>query len=174
MKVLVVGHGPSYKNYEFIRNFDGLILCTDVSAADLIENKIIPDYFLMSELHEGIVNYIDTMIPYDWVEEYQIRKKMKVIHQPRLIHTVTSRLGRMKMTMEVFDAGHTNVGLYAIKYADSVIKPDEIHLIGLDYNGLDYDGNDFSELWVKQAREYLRLRKGCKIIDHSGGNFPCL
>jgi len=63
VKVLVVGHGPSYNNYEFIQNFDGKILSADISAVDLINHGIIPDYQLFVESQDGVVDVIDEFFP---------------------------------------------------------------------------------------------------------------
>ena len=54
MKVLIVGNGESYNDYDFIRNFDGKILSVDVSTADLIKHDIIPDYQLWSSLYKKV------------------------------------------------------------------------------------------------------------------------
>ena len=172
MEVLVVGHGPSYRNFEFIREFDGLILSVDFSGKDLVEHGIIPDYILFSEINEGVIDYIDHSLP-------QIYKGLDItfIHKAQLTKPVIKIMDDMGLRHETFfpayngKAADDNVGLYSIAYAHMVLKADEIHLIGLDYKGTDHLGHDHSDAWIRQAKSFVDFCKP-KIIDHSGGNFP--
>ena len=177
MKVLVVGHGPSYKDYEFIKSFDGLILSVDVSTPDLINNDIIPDYELFGEISEGIKMIMDECLPI-WPKK--VRDKMTVVHRDQIITAIPNRIKMYKMKSTIYNASKygdltslNNVGLYAIAFADDIIKPDEIHLIGLDYKGVDNAGNDLSESWIESAKQYLNKKtSSTSIVDHSNGNFP--
>ena len=85
-KVLIVGHGPSYNDYEFIRNFDGLILSVDVSTKDLVDNGIIPDYMLWSEVKEYIEEYGVEFMPESF-NEPEIRNKIKVVYRTKAIYS---------------------------------------------------------------------------------------
>ena len=171
MKVLVVGHGPSYNDYDYIKNFDGLILCVDKSTPDLINHGIIPDYMLWWEINEGVKNIIDLCLP---IYPKKVRDKMVVIYRFNMWDMFVDRIKRYRMKWEIFnDKLPNNVGLYSIVFADKILKADEIHLIGLDYGGTKEYGDDVYTAWIDETRAYLKSRtaKG-KIIDHSNGNFP--
>lgn len=180
-KVLVIGHGPSYRNYEFIRNFDGLRLAADISALDLINHDIIPDYQMWSETSEGVRDFIDEFMPGEFIDmkECQVRKKMTVVYRSKVRPELVNRVGRFKMNSIVFDTdiygnenAINNVGLYSIVFADEILKADEVHLIGLDMKGEDYLQSRFDS-WIDAAKHYYRNKtSNMKIIDHSGGDFP--
>jgi len=179
VKCLVIGHGSSI-DYELIRNFDGIILSTDICAAGVIEHDIIPDYQLYSEIKESVIQFLVNYLP-DTFLDSEIRNKMTVVYRYDAIPALVNRVGRMKLKSEIFDAHYgttddkavNNVGLYSIAYADIILKADEVHLTGMDYRGVDVMGNDLSASWIERAQHYLKNRKHrSKIIDHSGGDFP--
>lgn len=175
-KVLVVGHGSSYRDYDYIRNFDGIILCVDTSTIDLIEHGIVPQYQLFSETHETITKYLTELLPDSLLD---VRDKMVVVHRSQSIPAMYNRVGRLKLKSIIFDAeryGNTNaisnVGLYSIVFADEVLHPDEIHLIGLDFKGSEYSQRVYDD-WMSSTLHYYGAKTSdCKIIDHSGGDFP--
>ena len=176
MKVLVIGHGPSYRDYDYIRNFNGVLLCVDISAKDLIEHDIIPDYQLFSETHETITKNVTEWMPQSFLD---IRHKMTIVHRSQSIPAMYNRVGRLKMKSIIFDAEKygnatsiSNVGLYSIVFADEVLHADEIHLIGLDYCGPEYDQSVYDGMIASTLHYYRNKTSNCKIIDHSGGDFP--
>ena len=176
MKAVVIGHGPSFKNYDYIRNFDGVLLCVDISAKDLIEHNIIPDYQLFSETHETITEYVTEWMPSSFLD---IKNKMIAVHRSQAIPAMYNRVGRLKMKSIIFDVekyGNSNainnVGLYSIVFADEILHADEIHLIGLDYCGPEYNQSIYDGMIASTLHYYRNKTSNCKIIDHSGGNFP--
>jgi len=186
VKVLCIGHGPSRLDYDFIRNFDGLLLAVDASTHELIEDNIIPDYSLYSETGHTIIRNLEYFMP-DYFSDTYIKDNMTVVFQKeKMVYVFEDRLKDMDMKYLGFDGrygaglNHTTqaVGLYAICYADRKLKADEIHLIGYDYKGLDNDGRDMCEQWKETTLHYLMGRRNAKckgvIIDHSQGNFPIL
>ena len=172
----MIGHGPSYQDYDFIRNFDGVLLCVDISAKDLIEHNIIPNYQLFSETHETITKYVTEWMPSTFLD---VRNKMTVVHRSQTIPAMYNRVGRLKLKSIIFNAekyGNTNainnVGLYSIVFADEILHADEIHLIGLDHRGTEYLSPIYDG-WVASAQHYFRNKDtASRIIDHSGGDFP--
>lgn len=174
-KCLVVGNGPSHTDYEFIRNFEGPILCCDITVRDLVNNDIIPDYMLFSETNETISNHIVEWMPSNLVEH---KEKLKVVHRSKCRAIMVNRCGRLKLERIVYDAdiygndnAINNVGLYSICFAGDILEIPEIHLIGLDYGGGDYP--DVKQSWIDSTRHYYNNRVNTpNIIDHSGGNFP--
>lgn len=169
-KVLIIGHGPSYNDYDFIRSFDGLILGVDKSTPDLINHGIIPDYMLWYEINEGVKNMIDSCLP---IYPKKVRDKMVVVYRFNMWDMFVDRVKRYRMKWEIFnDKLSNNVGLYSVIFADH-LKADEIHLIGLDYGGTNEYDDDMYNSWIDKTTLYLKTRtvKG-KIIDHSNGNFP--
>jgi len=181
MKCLVVGHGESYDDYDFIRQFDGLILATDVVASDLVDNDIIPDYMLFFETQQTIRVNLHEWIPESFSDE-KVRDKMTLIYRLPITSALTYRIEMLKLKWDVFELNDygdfhadniNNVGLYSVVYATDILKMDRIHLIGMDYRGLDRLGVDNTEKWIKSAKYYFNQRKlKPKIIDHSGGDFP--
>jgi len=141
VKCIVVGHGPSI-DYELIKNFDGIVLSTDICTTDLIKHGIIPDYQLFAEIKEGIIKFILDWLP-DSFQESQIRSKMTVVYREKAIPVLASRIGRLKLKSILFNADYqhynaiNNVGLYSVSFADIILKADEIHLTGLDYGHSD-------------------------------------
>ena len=61
-KVLVIGHGKSYKDYEFIRNFKGLLLSVDATTPDLLNADFISDFRLLLENKGHSSSKISAMI----------------------------------------------------------------------------------------------------------------
>ena len=171
-KVLVVGHGPSFRDFEYIRDFDGLILSVDFSGKELVEHGIIPDYILFSEINEGVVNFLDHTLPgiYDGLN-------ITFIHKKEMQTPVQKLMDNRGLRRRIFHPNYNgkqadgNVGLYSIAYAHMVLNANEIHLIGMDYRGKDSGGHDYSKIWIEQAKDYLKFCKP-NIIDHSNGDFP--
>ncbi len=179
-KVLVVGHGPSYKDYDFIRKFEGDILSVDATTPDLLANGIVPNYTMYSETHKSVWFNLNKFLPVK-PEDLYITKKMKIVHRTRCRPVLMLKAGRLKMECILFDGFPSPdskyptqaVGLYGICFADMRLKPKEIHLIGFDYIGLDNSGNDMTEEWIRLTKHYLDIRNsGIPITDHSGGAFP--
>ena len=172
-RVLVVGHGPSFRDFEFIRNFDGLILSVDFSGKELVENGIIPDYILFSEINEGVINFTDHTLP-----PMYTGMPITFVHKKDMIRPVIELMDSLKLKREIFIPLYTtahladaNVGLYSIAYAQMMLFADEIHLIGMDYKGKDSGGHDYSDIWIRKTKHYMSIKRP-NIIDHSGGNFP--
>jgi hypothetical protein len=170
--VLVVGHGPSFRDFEWIREFKSTILSVDFSGKELVEHGIIPDYILFSEINEGVRDNLHHTLP-DMYDDMDITFIHRSDLNPKLIAVFDKRGLKHDTFMPTFNGQMAvgNVGLYSIAYAHMVLKADEIHLIGLDYRGKDSGGHDYSKIWIQQAKDYL---KHCKpnIIDHSNGDFP--
>jgi len=178
VKALVIGHGSSYRDYDYIRNFDGPLLCVDVSTLDLIAHDIIPDYQLWSETQEGIKNTFDINLPFAFAYK-KIREKMTIVYRVQILTAFVNKVSRFQLKYIVFNAekyGNTNainnVGLYSIVFADEVLHADEVHLIGLDFKGSDYSKPVYDS-WIASTLHYYNNKtSNCKIIDHSGGDFP--
>ncbi len=183
MKCLVVGHGPSYKDYDYIRNFDGIIVCCDISTHDLVENNIVPDYMCFFETQKAIRHNLYEWIP-DSFRDDMVRDKMTLIYRLPITGALTYRIEMMKLKWDIFELNEygdfhadniNNVGLYSIAFATDILKSNEIHLIGMEYRGMDNQGNNCSKKWIESAIWYLNNRKLTpNIIDHSNGDFPLL
>ena len=184
VKCLVIGNGPSKKDYEFIKNFEGIILCVDVTAREIIDIGVIPDYQLFSETHETIWKYVLEWLPDNFLDT-KIRKNMTVVHRSNVVPGMYNRIGRVKLKSIVFDTDRygnenaiNNVGLYSVVFADEYLKADECYLIGLDYGGWDDLLNrdypkELVQNMINSAKHYLNNKTSdMKIIDHSKGNFP--
>ena len=184
-KVLCVGHGPSRKDWDFIRNFDGPILAVDASITELYGNEIFPDYGLYAETgHTVIRNLVHFMPEY---MKWDLFREIIIVYKNRnMTYLFPQRIKELKLKSKGFDGlygvgkNHITqaVGLYAIAFADIILNAREVHLIGYDYKGLDNDGRDMCEVWTERTMHYLGSRRNAKldgkIIDHSGGNFPTL
>ncbi len=181
MKCLVVGHGPSYTDYDFIKNFDGKILAVDRCAKDLIAHDIIPDYQLWNETSEGIKDMLDEHMVIEFALG-EIKRKMTIVYRGRTLSAFINKVARFHLNRIEYDCeGYgnsnaiTNVGLYSICFAGDILKADEIHLIGLDYGKSDKYIQPVYDNWIASTHHYYRERiLKPKIIDHSGGYFPCL
>jgi len=178
--VLCVGHGPSRTDWDFIRKFEGLLLSVDATTPDLLANDIIPHYTLYSETHKGVWKNLHQFLPVE-PEDLHITKKIQIVHRVKCRPVLPIRAGILKINCIIFNGIQTPnskyptqaVGLYTIAFADMVLKPSEVHLIGYDYIGLDNSGRDLTEDWIRDTKTYLSLRNSSiPIIDHSGGAFP--
>jgi hypothetical protein len=179
----VVGHGPSYRDYDFIKNFDGLILSVDITTTDLIEHDIIPNYHLYGETQKSVKAHLHKFMP-DYYKEDRIKDKMTVIYREETTDCLPYRIDLLGLKSQIFNAERygnanaiNNVGLYSIIFADEILKPDEIHLIGLDYSGGEYVTKEDLDVWINAMIEstyhyYRNKSSNIPIIDHSNGNFP--
>ena len=172
--VLIVGHGPSYKDFDFIKNFDGLILCVDVSTNDLIENEIMPDFTIWCEINEWVKKKVLELLG-----EKLRGSNTTAVFRNNTVVELKNRCKSLGLTYVTFNAIYKkdkratkNVGLYSIAFADMVLKADNIHLIGLEYKGDEYTKDMFGA-WIDETKHYFHNTDfKSKIIDHSDGNFP--
>ena len=185
-RALCVGHGPSCNDHDFIRNFDGIIVCVDATTHELIEDGIIPDYMVYCETGHTIIRELEYFMP-DYFGTGDIKTKMKIVYnKDKMTYVFKDRLRDLGIRNEWWNGKYGNgrnnavqsVGLYALGFCDYKLGVKEVHLIGFDYRGLDYMGNDMTVSWKERTIHYLKGRRNAlitsKIIDHSGGDFPSL
>jgi len=180
-RALCVGHGPSRKDWDFIRNFDGPIISVDASITDLYSNEIFPDYGLWAETGHTVIRNLVHYLP-DYMKYDYFRKIIIVYKNRKMTYLFAQRIKELKLKSMGFDGFYGNgknhitqaVGLYAIAFADMILQATDVHLIGYDYKGLDNDGRDMCETWKERTLHYLKSRgeDAGVIVDHSGGNFP--
>ena len=179
MKALVVGHGPSHSNIDFIKKFDGIIISCDRTARDMVSNGIIPDYITFHEIQNDWVKEVLEFLPDSFS-----KIKSTVIYRAgptdfTIVEERASKLGLKSSNFEV-DSYVNNVGLYSVIFAIKALGIKELHLIGLDHVGgkqhenIPYSPFIFDE-WVETFRQYLTVvHPICDIIDHSNGRLKDL
>jgi len=184
-RALCVGHGPSRKDWNYIRNFDGPIISVDASVTELYAEQIFPDYAVYAETGHTVIRNLVHFMP-DYMKYDGFNKIIIVYKKRQMVYLFTERINELKLKSMGFDGyyGHGKnhqtqaVGLYAIAFADMVLGAIDVHLIGYDYKGLDNDGRDMCEVWKERTIHYLKTRLSCGyegvIVDHSGGDFPVL
>ena len=166
IKVLIVGNGPTHSNISFIKNFDGPIICCDVTARNIVENDIIPKYVTFSETREGLEETVLKFLPNNF-----LKHDITVVYRSNCISLIGNRSHILKLKTLIFDVETyvNNVGLYSIVFAIEHLKVEELHLIGLEHKGEEYPQLIF-ENWINSFKKYMSKKPNCKIIDHSGGD----
>ena len=154
-KLLIVGRGESYKDIDFIRNFEGDITLCDSVSHELIGKGIEPNYIGWLETSdETAIDMIKTL--------------------PRLDNTIVIyRYGPIpegiKPRLKSFQppAWCNNVGLFCIVFAQQLYHYKEIHLLGFEHRGPEYSEGWFNDMLGCFSRFYCERDIGCKLIDHS-------
>ncbi len=169
-KCLIIGGGPSYwKKLELAKNFDGIIISTDITAIHIIAEGIIPDYIITLEKNEGI----EITMFEDSFKEYSF----KVIHHKQALSILTTRLDFLNLDHEGFRSYRqefiSNVGLYACRYAREKLDCHELYLIGFDHTGVNDLGQTVTSereiKWIADFKIFIKDElQNCKIINCSG------
>ena len=164
-KILVVGNGPSHKDIDFIKNFDGKIIGVDAVTRELIDNGIMPDYVAWFEVtwvevQDLIISLLpnlkDSILVHRWEE------------CPRVFDEADKYgIHRMPFAMPSYI---NNVGLFSLAFSEQILQYKEIHLIGLDHQGDDYPQSWFDSM-INEFNKYMatETKPDSKIIDHSEG-----
>ena len=169
-KILVIGNGPSKKNLELIRDFDGKIISVDSVTQELIDNGIMPDYMTWFEV--------------TWVEVQDLilsllpnLKNTILVHRREECPRVFNEASKYGIPTKPFGmpAYVNNVGLFSIIFAQKVLHCKELHLIGLDHKGNDYPQSWFDSM-INEFNKYIatEAEPDSKIIDHSDGELSSL
>jgi len=165
MKLLIVGNGPSKKNIDLIKNFDGEIMAVDSVTAELIEKGVMPDYVSWLEVASiPTGNIVMNVIP-----------KLKgsiLVHRRETCVRVIDECAKYGIRMKGFGppAYVNNVGLFSIVFAQQSLHCKEIHLIGLDYGGTKIHNPVYGDM-IGSFETYMAGEQDeeCKMTDHSGG-----
>jgi len=164
-KVLIVGNGPSKRNLEFIRNFDGIIITTDTATKSILDANITPDYMSMLEVTPKVMQDMAVnLMPRLGKTKFVYRRE----EVPRIIEAAKKynvRLVPFEMPSYV-----NNAGLFSIVFAQKKLRTKEIHLIGFEHEGGKYPQHIYDS-WVVEFNKYIctESEKDCKLIDHSNG-----
>ena len=67
--MLIVGRGESYKQIDFIKNFDGKIIACDSVANELIDWGVMPDYISWLETSDASAEWIILKSKYPFFRE---------------------------------------------------------------------------------------------------------
>jgi len=130
-----------------------------------VHHNIIPDYTLYSETQQTVRKNIIGYLP-DGVKH----SGMVVVYRIKCDICLPNRVNTLHLKSTIFHSSHEPVGLYAIDFASTILKSDDIHLIGYDYIGVDNNGIDRCKMWIEETKIFLT--EIGKVTDHSGGDFP--
>lgn len=165
--VLVIGHGPSFKNdMEGIRNWKYTTVATDACLKDLLENDIIPDYVVTSEASRQTC--------YLWNFDFPLlaEKGIKVIHSSITRNDVLEPAQKAGVDIRRFDFDEevrcSNVGLFAINYCIHELKADKVFMVGMEHNGTEYAESTY-RVWTTDFWYFVRKWPKQIIINCSRG-----
>lgn len=162
MNLLIIGRGESYKQVEFIKNFDGKIIACDSVVHEMIDKGIMPNYVTWLETS-------DTNVEWLVLSTLHRLKNSTLVYRYGAIPRVAEEAAKHKIHIKSFQPPTyvNNVGLFSIIFAQQVLHCKEIHLIGMEHRGGDYSENWFSDMIGAFSRFWPDRDKGCEIIDHS-------
>lgn len=161
MKVLVVGAGPSV-DYDYIRSFDGVIVCVDRILKSLLAEQIEPDYCVTYE--KGFANSSELVIDRCFVIFFENIPKIrtKFIHSPSSHPDIVQNLIKDGRDVSIFEPklfrAVNNVGLFGFLFACDELKADKIHLIGFDHLKTDDPNRVIKCQWFREV--FFELRNG--------------
>ena len=165
--VLVVGHGPSFKNdMEGIRRWKHTIVATDACLKDLLDEGIIPDYVVTSEASRQTC--------YLWGFEFDRIKKhdIKVIHSSITRNDVIEPAQKAGVDIKQFkfveEVRCSNVGLFALNFCVHELKADKIFMVGMEHNGTEYDESVY-RTWATDFWYFVRKWPKQIIVNCSRG-----
>lgn len=165
--VLVVGHGPSFKNdMEGIRRWKHIMVATDACLKDLLEEDIIPDYVVTSEASRQTC--------YLWGFEFDRIKKhdIKVIHSSITRNDVIEPAQKAGVDIKQFkfveEVRCSNVGLFALNFCVHELKADKIFMVGMEHNGTEYDESVY-RTWATDFWYFVRKWPKQIIVNCSRG-----
>ena len=141
MKLLIVGRGESYKQTDFIKNFDGEIIACDSVTHELIDKGIMPDYVAWLETTPiDVQDLIISLLPR--------LKGSTVVYRYGEVPRVLEEAAKYKVHMKPFGtpAYVNNVGLFSIVFAQQLLHSKEIHLIGMEHRGTEYSEGWFGDM----------------------------
>ncbi len=162
MKLLIVGRGESYKQTDFIKNFDGKLIFCDSVVHELIDKGIQPDYVTWLETSDVNVEWLVISVL------HRLKKAIVVYrtgNYPRFFSEATKHNIHTKSFAP--PAFVNNVGLFSIVFAQQALHCKEIHLIGMEHRGGDYSENWFGDMLGAFSRFWCERDVGCKFVDHS-------
>ena len=163
MKMLIVGRGESYKQIDFIKNFDGKIIACDSVANELIDWGVMPDYISWLETSDASAEWIIlSLIP-------RLKNTKVVFRYGQLPERISELSAKHNIHFKGFapPASVNNVGLFAIVFAQQLLRCKELHLIGMEHRGPEYSENWFNDMLGAFSRFWCERDVGCNMIDHS-------
>jgi len=173
MKALVVGNGPSKQDIDFIKNFDGLIMSVEVATPYLLEHGITPDYIGFLEVtglkHQKFV--VDLMPKLAKLQAPHIRN-IRIVYRDEEAPILKAGRTKYNVGIQPFQppAYLGNVGLLCICFLQRNVRPEEVHLIGMEHKGDEYKEWHFLR-WLHEFKKYVWTEPDFtdNIIDHSNG-----
>lgn len=165
--VLVVGHGPSFRDYlDDIRNWKYTLVATDVCLEDLINADITPDYVVTSESSRA------TCPLYRYDVENLKGRNVQVIHSSITRNDVIEKYVNAEIPIRRFDFEEevrcSNVGLFALNFAVHELKADKIAIVGFEHTGTEYTDYTY-RVWQTDFWYFVRKWPKEIIINCSNG-----
>jgi len=165
LKILIVGNGPSHKDTDFIKNFDGKIIAVESVAQELIDNGVMPDYITWFEVTPKLVqDLVMSLLPN--------LKNCMLVHRNEECKRVYDEADKYVIHRIPFSMPSyvNNVGLFSIVFAQKVLRVKETHLIGLEHQGDDRPQERFDSM-INEFNKYMATEQvnDSKLIDHSKG-----
>lgn len=138
--ILIVGAGPSSKDYDAIRKWDGKIACVDVMFNTLCNNNIKVDYIIILEVGIRPALFEDTYLEQcggttSFVFSSNVHGSL-----PTYAERFNSHFTRWKTHEE---CRTSNVGLFSVVYAKKCLNHDKIFIIGFEHTGRKYDKREY-------------------------------
>ena len=147
-QVLVIGGGPSHmQHYEECKNFKGIIVATDRATKAIMDNGVIPDYICTVEAAKEL-----TQMDFFNLEETK-KHPIEIIISEETRHELLEafqehRIKYTKYAPKGFEPCRLpNVGMTAIHWVKTMLKPDHIILLGFENEGEEYDEYTF-RMWA--------------------------
>jgi hypothetical protein len=165
--VLVIGHGPSFKNdMEGIRNWKYTRVATDVCLDDLLKEGIIPDYVVTSEASR------QTCALWGFDPERLVKNGIKVRHSSITRNDVIEPNKNAGVDIKLFDFEEevrcSNVGLFALNFCVHELKADKIFMVGMEHNGTEYTDYTY-RVWATDFWYFVRKWPKQIIVNCSRG-----
>jgi len=162
-KLLIVGRGESYKNTDFIKNFDGDIIACDSTAHGLIDYNIKFRYLTWFETSDSNTEWLV------WSILHRLDNTTTLVHRTGKVENVQKEASKYNVIVNGFapPSWCNNVGLFSIVFAQQVLHCKEIHLIGMEHRGGDYSEGWFGDMLGAFSRFWCERDVECKFVDHS-------
>ncbi len=161
-KLLIVGGGESHKQHDFMKDFSGDIIATDVSAHELLDHNIKFKYVTWLETTDINVEWLVWSILHRLDDTILVYRRGK-------IDNIASEAAKYNVRVKAYSPPTyiNNVGLMSIAFAQQVLHSKEIHLIGMEHRGEPYSEGWYGDMLGAYSRWVTEADPGCKMIDHS-------
>ena len=154
MNVLCIGAGPSV-DFDYIKNFKGILVCVDRILKTLLENNITPDYCVTYE--KGIWSSNTWQIDRGFVIMFENipKVKTKFIHSPASNDDIVKNLIKDGHDVSMFTGplfpAVNNVGLFAWYFTVEKLKPEIVDIIGIDHLIQDFPQRPIKCQWFREV-----------------------